>query len=370
MSAYGFLTHQSLLSQEQHFLKIASTSVDVLNGDLTDFLGGNSNLDLVAQERVDRLSDEELAGIVLMPAYEKQHTHLDLEKWINMYHIGGFMILNPGYSAQDYEFVKSTYKKDIPLLVSIDAEPSLVKYRLPGLKKIDSTNTLTSVGKSAEAASRISKYIKKLGVNINFAPVYDNNQNTSVIGDRSYGNSAHMIHVLASAFSRRSMEEGIAPTVKHFPGHGNVSGDTHKNLQTITGELAELEQFQQAIDDGAPIVMVGHLAITDNQKWETNGLPASISPHIMTDLLQEELGFKGLIVTDALNMGALDQFDDVVLRALDAGADIVLLPKDIDQAFIDIYNRMQIDPVFKVLIKEKAEKIIRLSLVLRRMSTK
>lgn len=364
ITLYGFTKHQNILAREKDSMMIVNSAPEVLAGDISDFFSGNKNLDIVASRRVDALSNKELAGMVLMPAYEKHHNHGDLKKWLLDYDVGGFMVLTPDYDLVDINFVNTVYDKNLPLLISIDAEPSLVKYRLPSLKNIPDTDSLDSVYDSADVAKTISNYIHNMGVNINFSPVYDGNQNKTVIGNRSYGNDAETIHELARAFSSKSMKQGIVPTAKHFPGHGNVTGDTHKNLQTIDGDLVELDQFKLAIEDGIPIVMVGHLAIKNNQQWGTNGLPASLSDKIITGLLKDELGFKGLVITDALNMGALDPFGDTSIMALEAGADIVLLPRNIDEAFAGVHGRIKEDAEFKKIIQEKAQKIIKLKLVL------
>lgn len=359
---FGYKEIKNYQFQKEQYLESIS-KIPIIQPDIRYYFKENNLLDRIAENYINNLSNQQLAGTVLMPAYEKQHNHSDLKKWIDDYHIGGFMILRDDYSSADAYFVQSL-NSGLPLLISIDAEPSLVEYRLPQLQNISKTNTLDTPQESANAAEVISDYISKLGVNTNFAPVYDNNSNTSVIGDRSYGLDSETIHQLASKFSYVSMKNHIIPTAKHFPGHGNVSGDTHKNLQTINGELLELPQFKLAIDDDIPMIMVGHLAIENNDNWDTGGLPASLSKNIMTDLLQDELGFDGLIVTDALNMGALDQFNSVPIGALEAGADIVLLPKDIDQTYQAIFNKIETDEEFKKNITNKAQKIIRMKMIL------
>lgn len=359
---YGYTGINTYQSQENQYLQSIS-EIPIIQPDIRYYFQENILLDRAVENYVYNLSNQELAGMVLMPAYEKQDDYNDLKKWIDDYHAGGFMILRDDYSSADSEFIQSL-NIDLPLLISIDAEPSLVEYRLPQLQNIRKTNTLDTPQESANAAEVISDYISKLGVNINFAPVYDNNSNQSVIGNRSYGMEPRVIHQLASEFSYVSIENNIIPTAKHFPGHGNVSGDTHKNLQTINGELLELPQFKLAIDDDIPMIMVGHLAIENNDNWDTGGLPASLSKDIMTGLLKDELGFDGLIVTDALNMGALDQFNNVSIRALEAGADIVLLPKDIDQDYRSILNKIESDQEFKKIIINKAQKIVRMKIIL------
>lgn len=365
LGSYFFISLGDLRSQEEKYLQLQRQPLNLLSGNIDDYFSSNKNLELVVEKKLQELSNTELAGMVLMPAYEKQHNHLDLKKWIHEYSVGGFMILRPDYDTRDARYVDTLVQKgELPLLVSIDAEPSLVKYRLPSLTNIPATNTLDSESDSASIAGRISGHIAGIGVNLNFAPVYDNNSNFTVIGDRSYGSHSQYIHRLASAFSGTTKDYGIIPTAKHFPGHGNVTGDTHKNLQTINGELDELDQFKLAINDDIPMIMVGHLAIENNSRWDTGGIPASLSREISTDLLKQELGFSGLVITDALNMGALDRFDNVPIRALEAGADIVLLPKDIDTAFIDILNKINADPIFKKDIQQKVRKIIRMKIVL------
>ena len=364
----------SIRSQESQTMSFAETEHTPLAGNVDDYFSTNSALALVSRKKVNELTDPELAGIVLMPSFEKQHSLTDIKEWIEDYHIGGMMILRNDYNQTDQQYINSVYaennQNNLPLFTSIDAEPSLVQYRIPGLVNIPKTSQIVSEYQSRDVAARISSYIDNMGVNINFAPVYDNNTNISVIGNRSFGAEADNIDALANAFALETKGHNIIPTAKHFPGHGNVSGDTHKGLQTISGELSELPQFKSAIKNNIPMIMIGHLAIADNPDWETDGLPATLSPKITTELLRDELGFEGLVVTDALNMGALDGFANADMMALDAGADIILIPKNIKETHQRILARLENDSLFKDALREKAEHIIRMKLVLRNIQTK
>ena len=114
--------------------------------------------------------------------------------------------------------------------------------------------------------------------------------------------------------------------------------------------------------------MVGHLAVENNKKWNTNGKPATLSKNIMTDLLRNNLGFEGLIITDAMNMGALRNFDHVGLRALKSGADIVLMPRNIDIAYHDILSELQSNLEFKKEMLEKVRRIVKMRIVIKNLN--
>src|SRR5690606_8892381 len=129
-----------------------------------------------------------------------------------------------------------------------------------------------------------------------FAPVVDNATNQSVISTRSFGNNPASITSLSRVFVTASQSDGVGATLKHFPGHGAVKGDSHKQSVYIDGDLTELPTFKNIIQSSEPpvAVMVGHIVVRNNDKYDTGGLPATLSPVIVTKLLREELGFNGI----------------------------------------------------------------------------
>jgi len=143
-----------------------------------------------------------------------------------------------------------------------------------------------------------------------------------------------------------------------------VSGDTHKSLQTIDGELKELENYPPLIANGLLSIMIAHIAIQNNKQYDTKGLPATTSKTIVTELLRKKLGFKGLIVTDAMNMGGVSKVPNASIKAIEAGCDIVLMPLDIEKTFQGIYTRMKSDKDFRTVVEEAAKRVIRMKICL------
>ena len=174
-----------------------------------------------------------------------------------------------------------------------------------------------------------------VGIHANFAPVVDINTNpgVQVLGLRAFGSDPEEVATLALAYERGMREGGILTSAKHFPGHGEASVDSHRSLPVLELDRArldsvELRPFRELIAAGVPMVMIGHLSVPS---LDPTGTPASISRPIITGVLKGEMGFDGIVITDALEMrGLLNGRDscEVVLEAFRAGADILLMPKD------------------------------------------
>ncbi|MBU2020219.1 MAG: glycoside hydrolase family 3 protein, partial [Bacteroidetes bacterium] len=212
-------------------------------------------------------------------------------------------------------------------------------------------------------AEIISKELNQIGINYNFAPVVDQSSN-STVGYRGFGKNPENIVPWSDAFNQVTQSKNIIATAKHFPGHGLVSGDTHKSLQVINGELKELKNYPPLIEKGVLSIMIGHLAVENNPKYNTQGAPATTSKTIVTDLLKKELGYKGLIVTDAMNMGGVTAVPQCEVAAIEAGIDIVLMPKDTKKAFNDILKRYQTDADFRARADESIAKVVRMKVCL------
>ncbi|WP_460219432.1 glycoside hydrolase family 3 N-terminal domain-containing protein [Psychroserpens sp. MEBiC05023] len=259
----------------------------------------------------------------------------------------------------------SRAQNQIPLLFSIDAEPSLINGRLKGINSIMNTIDIKTPKQSDSIASIISTELLKIGFRQNFAPVSDISPKNEAIKNRSFGNNKEKVVELCKAFITTTQEQEIIATVKHFPGHGLVEGDTHKQSVYINGELKELEVYPELIDAGVLSIMTSHLTIINNEKYSTNGLPVSCSRNIVTGLLKDELGFKGLVITDALNiMKAVTIIDNAPLLASKAGNDMLLMPIDETKTIHSILTEMNNDPKYKEQVYQSVKKIIRLKLYL------
>jgi len=243
-------------------------------------------------------------------------------------------------------------------LYSADAEPSLVNRKITGSTQVKKANEIATVDEVVSVAKTISDDLKEIGINYNFAPVLDMSTNATV-GYRGFGANPANIIPWSNAFIAETQRNGIIATAKHFPGHGLVSGDTHKSLQIIDGELLEVPNYPSPIAEGVLSVMIGHLAVKNNTHYSTDGMPATLSSKIVQDLLRDSLNFKGLIVTDAMNMGGVAKVPNANVLAIEAGCDIVLMPLDAEKAHQEILALYLKDEVFKKKVELAAKRVIR-----------
>lgn len=224
-----------------------------------------------------------------------------------------------------------------PLLVAADIEWGAGQ-QLAGATLLPPNMALGAVG-SEEAAYEAGKTTaieaRALGVNWAFAPVVDVNVNprNPIVNIRSFGEDPARVARLGAAWVRGAQDHGLLATAKHFPGHGDTEVDSHSRLPTIPGDRerldrVELAPFRACIEAGVGAIMSAHLAVP---ALDPSGRPATLSRPIMTGLLREQLGFQGLLVTDALIMGGITgtwSEEDAVAAALDAGCDMLLMPRD------------------------------------------
>jgi beta-N-acetylhexosaminidase len=336
---------------------------------LMDFLSDNPGLMQKTDSIFNSLSDEEKIGqMIVAAAGVNGNPSAEVASLIKKKTVGGILIL--GGSMQSYEkeisFFRNLAKESgcLPIIFSADAEPSLINLKISGVKQFPKTISIKDKKESEEIAKSICEILKKIGVIQNFAPVCDVGVNAEVIGDRAFSKKPEIVKELASAFIRETQKEGLIATAKHFPGHGYAKGDSHKSLVTIDGELKELDQFKSAIENDSVLsVMLGHIAV-NNSKYDTNGYPATLNRKIVTNLLKDEMKFKGLIITDAMNMGALNKFDKPSFNAIKAGVDMVLMPKN-ESTLIDLVkNEMNKNHEFKKQIEASVKKIIKLKICL------
>lgn len=337
-----------------------------LERSISDYFGDNLFLHRTTMSIIKEMSAEEKAGRLLMPAWESTQTLDEFVAMIERYHVQGAMVLRTDATpAQTQEIARALSSSHsggvVGGLFATDAEPSLMAIRFPSEGYRTPTNTLDTTEKSRESAQDIAAIIARYGYNIDFAPVYDSARNQSVIGNRAFAREAQEILPRANAFARELEEQNIIPVAKHFPGHGYAVGDTHVSLQSIPGSLPEQRVFEEAIDGNIPMVMVGHLAI-EGGEYDTQGMPATVSAAASHALLREEMSFQGVVITDAMNMGALNNIDNVDMRALEAGADIVLMPRELGATHRAIVERIKTDASFEASVNEKLYRIVRLTL--------
>lgn len=229
-----------------------------------------------------------------------------------------------------------------PLIVSVDQEGGSVQ-RLEKLyfPKATYIPYMYELGKTQDTdlAYQVGRVMAEemaaLGINVAFAPVLDiySNPENTVIGKRSFGENPDTVSSMAISLAKGLEENGVMPTYKHFPGHGDTEVDSHKALPVISKTKEELYKeelipFKAAIENDAKIIMVGHIALP---LISGDNTPATLSKEIITDLLKTEMGYNGLVITDALNMGALSQNysdEEIYKMAVEAGNDLLLMPKN------------------------------------------
>ncbi len=345
--------------------------------------GGSEKINLLFNDRAlkaevdsvyNSLSPQQRAAQMIMTASstsEKIGFPYETAKSLVTKDIAANVVFLKGQSEEFTQQVKELNKLKkaahiLPPLYACDCEPTLLPYKWPDIKGIDAASKQKTSDEVAENTKKINAVLKKVGVQLNFAPVADISTNKSVINQRAFGNNPKDIVLLSETFIKTTQEDGIGATLKHFPGHGSVKGDSHKQSVYIDGKLPELETFRSIIQSSHPpaAVMIGHIAVRNNKQYDTKGLPATLSRTIITGLLREELNYKGIIVTDALNMVAASKIPDADWKAAIAGADIVLMPKDpqaLNRKIVDALGKK--DELAKQL-EQSIKRIIKLKLIL------
>lgn len=265
----------------------------------------------------------------------------------------------------------------VPMLIGADQEGGIVQ-RIGNLGDISATEIpdMVELGKTGDAvlARDVGKVIgtelSAVHINMNFAPILDvnSNPNNPVIGVRAFGGDADLVAKMGLAVGEGILDADVTPVYKHFPGHGDTDEDSHYDLPIIEKskeELMALElvPFISAIKASAEVIMVGHLAVP---KIVGDNTPASLSRVMVTDLLKDEMGFKGLVMTDALDMGALDKNyseAEIILKAIEAGNDVLLMPCDLaglSEAVEIVKNGIAGGRITEKMIDESVLKILEL----------
>ncbi len=231
----------------------------------------------------------------------------------------------------------------IPLMVSIDGEwgAAMRYYEYAAFPRAMQLGALNDEALAEAAGRAIGEELSEIKVFMNFAPVVDvnNNPENSVIKTRSMGQTREKVANLGVAFMRGMQSANVWGSAKHFPGHGDTNVDSHKALPVLTFDRARLDSlelypFRAMIDAGVAMVMVGHLSVP---ALDPTGTPASISYPIVTGLLRNELGFNGVIITDALEMkGVAEGNANAAIEAYKAGVDIMLMPEDAQKTLDDL----------------------------------
>jgi len=291
---------------------------------------------------IDKMTNEEKIGqLFMVQAYSTNDTVNEkvVEEMIQKYHAGSLIFMQGTPKKQAELTNRYQAMSKYPLLVALDAEWGL-DMRLKNAFRFPWNMTLGAVRDNSlieEFGERIGEQCKRLGIHINFAPVVDININPKnpIIGNRSFGENKNNVTDKAIAFTRGMQRMGVMANAKHFPGHGDTAADSHHTLPVINFDATrldtlELYPYYKLFKENLGSVMTAHLSIP---KLEPNiKLPSSLSKRITTGLLKEKLGFKGLIITDGLNMKGAADFatsKEINLEAILAGNDLLLIPHEV-----------------------------------------
>lgn len=288
--------------------------------------------------------EEKVGQLFMVAAYSnKTESHFaEIDNLVEKYKIGGLIFFQGGPVRQAKLTNRYQAKSKLPLFIGIDAEWGLSMrldstYRYPWnmtLGAIQDTKLLYQTGQ------QMAEQSKRMGIHFNFAPCVDINTNplNPIIGNRSFGEDKKNVARSATALMQGIQDNGVFATAKHFPGHGDTSKDSHHTLPVVNFSKdrlddVELFPYKELIKNGLSSVMVAHLSVPSIEPRE--GYPTSISQNVVTNILKKELGFDGLIFTDALNMKGASNFKspgDIDLEAFLAGNDILLFAENVPVA--------------------------------------
>ncbi|WP_121614708.1 glycoside hydrolase family 3 protein [Virgibacillus halodenitrificans] len=344
------------------------------------------------EQAVEHMTIKEKIGQMLMPDFRKWDgedvTEMlpEIEQLVKDYHLGGIILFRENVVTTeqttklvaDYQNAAENYG----LMMTIDQEGGIVTRLqsgtdMPGNMALGATR---SPELAAQVGEVIGEELNALGINMNLAPVLDvnNNPDNPVIGVRSFGEDPKLVADLGVAYSKGLQSTGVAATAKHFPGHGDTAVDSHLGVPEVPYDLerlkkVELYPFQQAMNNEIDAIMTAHVTFPkiDNTKVISKkdgseiSLPATLSYKVLTELMREEMNYDGLIITDALNMKAIsDHFGsvDAVIRAVNAGTDIILMPVGLEEVAEGLYEAVETGEITEARVSASVERILKLKI--------
>ena len=313
---------------------------------------------------------EQIAQLLMPPIYAHatRENWEEMEDWVETHQLGGVIAMQGAPFPYRERLARLQERSHIPLLVSTDAEWGL------GMR-IDSTRSwpraltfgaANDTGLTRAFGQEVGRSLQAAGMHVNFAPVVDVNSNPSnpVIGSRSFGSNTEWVGALGLAYAKGLQDERVLATAKHFPGHGDTDADSHHDLPVIRHPRArldsiELAPFRTLINGGVGGVMAAHLSIPSLDS--TPNLPSTLSGYIVNGMLRKELGFEGLVFTDAMTMKGFAAFAQTAtphVDALLAGNDILLFPGDPISTLEEIESAVHSGRLDSSLIAEKCHRVL------------
>lgn len=356
---------------------IVGAVIFLINVEDTQRYRSSDNVSEVSSQ-VEAMSLDEKIGQMIVGGIDGTEINAETKDMIENYHVGGVILFADNIETKIQtvnlmnDMKKVNENNPYPLLLGVDEEGGSVT-RMPD--DITSLPTSRSIGEqqdqelASDVGTLLGKQMKGLGFNLDFAPVLDvdSNPDNPVIGDRSFGDNPDIVSDMGIQTMKGIQSEGIISVVKHFPGHGDTSEDSHLELPKVDKSLkelskVELEPFEHAISKGADVVMIAHILLSEIDTT----YPASMSENIITGLLREDMGFDGVVISDDLTMGAITEnftIEEAAIQSVKAGSDIVLIahhPNAVNNVHKELKASVENGDISEGRIDESVERIIQL----------
>ena len=292
---------------------------------------------------------------------------------LNQYAVGGLIYF--GQNILDKEQIMTMLSNtasmsNYPIFFAVDEEGGEVSRVANSKVEVTKVDDMASIGAggdaslAADAGTTIGSYLNEIGFNVDFAPVADVAGEGSALGDRSFGSDPQAVSEMVTSAVSGIEGTGVSACLKHFPGLGSTTEDTHDGRVEITKSLEEMRAsdfvpFSAGIEAGADFVMVSHATAP---ALDEDNVPSSLSKKVITDILRGELGFEGVVITDALDMTAITEYyttEEAAVMALEAGADMLLMPDDFEKAYNAVLAAVQDGTISEERINESLDRIYR-----------
>ncbi|MDO4304501.1 MAG: glycoside hydrolase family 3 protein [Bacillota bacterium] len=343
-------------------------------------VGETDYLDEIVNACIEEMPlEDKVAGLFMITPEELTDTDVVIragdttKEKLSEHAVGGLIYFSQNIkdSEQLTEMLQNTKNwSKYPIFLGVDEEGGTVS-RVAKAGLADDVGPMAEIGASGDAAlaqeagTALGTYLSGYGFNMDFAPVADVIvEGNTIIGDRSFGSDVNLVSPMVAAAVEGLQSSGVSACLKHFPGLGDTTEDTHDGMAQTEKTLEEFNAtdfpvYQAGIDAGVDFVMVSHLSVPGITGDNT---PSSLSSQMITDILRGQLGYQGIVITDAMNMAAITDYytaDQAAVMALQAGADMILMPEDYETAYQGVLDAVNNGTLTEDRINESLRRIYR-----------